>query len=104
MNWSKEDKLLTLIAVQTLSGEAPSQIKKCLWASLDWIRLFNIATEQGLAPPLYRHFHRLEILDSLPEWLKENLYQSYRQTTIQNLYFLKFLKELEDILKKMALP
>lgn len=104
MTWTEEDRLLTAIAAQSYSPDAISRINAAIQNGMDWHRLYYIAGKEGLDPLLYRRCRHLQLLHLLPGWLAEDLYQSYRQTIFQNLYFLRFLEELSGILKAYNLP
>ena len=104
MNNTGENKLLIAIAARSLALEDPVIIKSSFREDVDWKSFISRALNEGLLPLLYRQCRDLNLLSFMPEWAREDLHQSYRQTAFQNLLFLKFIEELGETLQRNNLP
>ena len=83
------------MATQSPGEEETIRIGAGLRMVLDWDNLVARASDEGLAPFLYRRCRDLGLLTCIPARAREFLRSSYRQTVLHNLYLLRFMEELD---------
>lgn len=99
-----EDKLLRIIARQTLSGDDAAWLEENIKKSIDWPVVIDKAIEEGLAPFLYFHCRNLGILTNLPKSSRKLLARIYAETSLINQHMMKVLEDLREFLKKYKVP
>jgi len=99
-----ENKLLKIIARQTLSGDDATWLKENIRKSIDWPVVIDKALEEGLTSFLYFHCRNLSILTNLPESSRKLLARIYAETLLINRHMIKVLEELGEHLKKYEFP
>jgi len=104
MNWTREERFLTLIAGQRLDDQKITCIRNELRDGLDWLLLVNRAMQEGMAAMFYVHARDLELFVLMPQWVEEKLKDVYHRTIFHNLKILGFLNELGEVLKKRRVP
>ena len=99
----KENKLLQMIAHQTLDPNDVEWLTENLPKAPDWFSLARKAFDEGLASFLYRHCKNMNLLDTMPNDAKIFLARIYSETLLINHHFLKEMAELEKRLGKQGL-
>lgn len=104
MNWTREERFLTLIAGQRLDEKKITCIRNELREGFDWLLLVNRAMQEGVASMFYVHARNLGLFLFMPQWVAERLEDVYHQTVFHNLKIVGFLNELGEALKKRQVP
>ncbi|MEA3280027.1 MAG: nucleotidyltransferase family protein [Thermodesulfobacteriota bacterium] len=95
-----EDKLLRVIARQTLSWDDAAWLEKNMREGIDWPVVIYKAFEEGLASFLYLHCRNLGTLTNLPESSRKLLIRIYAETLLINRHMIKVLEELDEYVKR----
>jgi len=98
------DKKLFRIIAQQKPGKKDSEwLVKALRAGVDLSKNIPRIIDEGLAPLLFYHCRRLDLLLYLPESTRKLISRLYQETFLINSHFIKLLRELGATLERKRL-
>ncbi len=98
-----EKKLCRVIARQQLSQDKSEWLRGTLQAGPDLSKSIVHIIDEGLAPLMFHHCRKLDILSYLSEPSRKLISRIYQETFLINSHYLRFLKELGETLEQQNL-
>jgi hypothetical protein len=97
---SDEKKLIFLCTRLKIDSPLKDEIVKLASATLNWIKVLEIALQQNTTPLLYYNLNRLRLTETIPQSTLRALRRYYYDNLQKNLYIEKEVCRLIDLLAK----